>query len=437
MRLIEQEAPEQSYPLAGAGRASALTLAHPRRAWRLILFFLSASVAVFLLAWPFFHVVQSNQHYVFLARSFAHGSLEVDNLPPDYRDFVPWQGHKYLPFGPLPALLLVPFLPLLDAGMLALWVGYLLAALNVFLLYRVLTLAGIEGERRGWALLLFFGGTASLGVTLVGISTYFAHIVVTTFLLLAMWEMLGARRLPLAGLFLGFAGMARFTAIFALPFFLRLIGKGRRSREPRVRIASHRRDSIPTLLLKSGTLAAWLAVPVLLLCVYNTLRFGKPLETGFGLAVLYDPVLEQARSAGLFSVDHVPKNLFMFLLQGPQPYGGDAAAVLQFPYVEPSMWGMGIFFASPALLYIFRARLREPLAQACWLAVVCVLLPIVTYYGIGFVQFGYRYALDFMPFLLILAGMGLPRPMTARARLLVIASVLINIWGSIFLSLWL
>lgn len=66
---------------------------------------------------------------------------------------------------------------------------------------------------------LYFAGTAYLAVTLIGISTYHAHVVATTFLLLAIHEALGKRRLLLVGLFLGLAAACRFTEIFALPFF--------------------------------------------------------------------------------------------------------------------------------------------------------------------------------------------------------------------------
>jgi hypothetical protein len=97
---------------------------------------------------------------------------------------------------------------------------------------------------------------------------------------------------------------------------------------------------------------------------------------------------------------------------------------------------MGLFFTSPALAYLFRANLKKPFVQACWIGVVSVMLPIITYYGVGWVQFGYRYALDFIPFLLLLTALGLPRPMTNAARTLVLVSVAVNIWGAIFFSKW-
>ncbi|HYN81589.1 MAG TPA: hypothetical protein VES88_08820 [Gemmatimonadaceae bacterium] len=398
---------------------------------------LGATVVILLLVWPTVQVALGGDQYVFLARQLAEGRLDVDNLPPRYGDYAPWQGHKYLPFGPLPALLLVPLLPLLNAGMALVFVGYAFTAANVLILYRLLGLAGVSDERRHWAALLYFAGTPYLGVTLIGISTYYAHIVATTFLLLAIHEALGKQRWLLVGVTLGLAAACRFTEIFALPFFLWMAaagdgGVGAGEQPQRARFETRPATLLPRLaMLFSG-----LAAPILLLCAYNYARFGNIAETGFGTAVLYSDVLYEARSAGLFSLEHVPKNFFMMLLQGPQPVGGDSTAVLRFPYVEPSQWGMGLFFTSPALLYVFRARFSENLVRACWIATFTLLVPILAYYGIGYLQFGYRYALDFMPFLIVLAARGLPHPMTNRARALVTASVLINFWGALMLAVW-
>jgi hypothetical protein len=397
-----------------------------------------ALVVILLLLWPFKHVSLGGDHYVFLAHRLLRGSLNVDNLPPVYSDFVVSRGHKYLAFGPVPALLLVPFLPLIDAGMPLVWVGYALTLVNVAIFYRVLGLVNVRGERRYWTTLLYFGGTVYLSVILVGISTYLAHVVVTLFLLLAIREILSKGRLPLVGIYIGLAAGARLTAAFSLPFFVWLLWTRFRPAVADRKVSDH--ESVQwrqPRFTQVALLLCGVAVPVLFLAAYNYGRFGSFTETGFGMAVLYQPVLEQARSAGLFSLAHVPKNLFMMLLQGPQAVGGENSPVLHFPYIEPSKWGMGLFFTSPALLYIFRARLTEPLVQACWAGILATLVPILTYYGIGFVQFGYRYSLDFMPFLVLLAGRGFPDPMTTRVRALVGASVLINVWGAGNLAGWL
>jgi hypothetical protein len=399
--------------------------------WNMLFVALTTAVIAVLLAWPFVDVSLGGDHYVVLARRLAHGSINVDNLAGPYGDIIRWNGHIYLPFGPLPAILLIPFLPSLNAGLPLVVIGYLFSCLNVVLFYRVLANAGVSAERRKWTTLLYFAGTPYLGIALVGISTYFAHIVTTTFLLFAMLEGERRGRAAIIGLLVGTAAAARMTALFTLPFFV----------WPRI-FGDTRSTSAGGNASKKGRVhwLTWLsigvAVPLLFLAVYNYMRFGNAAETGFGIALLYDPILSDARSAGLFSAAHIPKNFFMMLLKGPDAVGGDSTAILNFPYVRPSKWGMGLFFTSPALLYAFRADLRERRVQALWAGVIATAIPILCYYGIGFVQFGYRYALDFMPLLALIVAKGMPDPLTPRARLLVAASVLINLWGAIYLATW-
>jgi hypothetical protein len=410
--------------------------------WRAVLLVVAEVLVLFLVLRPIVMPVRgSGAHYLYLARHLSQGDLTVDTLPSRFQDHVVWEGHKYLPLGPLPGVLLIPFLPVMDPETTkeTAWVGYLFTALNVWLFWRVLGLARVTDERRWWATLLFFGGTTYLSVAAVGTSWFFAHVVVTTFLLAAVAETLGKRRAWLVGLYLGLAGLTRMTSLFALPFFLWLFWQGRRdeteetegSAGPGTLIA---RRQLPWR--EAGLLAAGLAVPLAALFAYNYARFGNILESGYAHAYLKNPVLADALSHGLFSVAHIPKNLFMMLLQGPLPFPGENAPALEFPYAQPSQWGMGLFFVTPALVYAFRAPLRRPLVQACWLGVLSIMVPVVTYYGVGWIQFGFRYALDFVPFLMVLVALGLPRPMTVLSRVLVLASVVVSLWGTLWLISW-
>ena len=406
-------------------------------------------VALALLVKPLFKVPKAGDHYLYLASHFARGDLTVDTLPNSYQDYVIWEGHKFLPLGPLPAVALIPALPFAELARnnIITWAGYILTLLNVWLFSGALGRAGIAGEQRMWALLLFFGGTVYLSAVVAGTSWFFAHVLTTTLLLWAIWEMLGRGRAWLVGLALGLAATTRITALFALPFFLWLYWKQRTARgEVNDTEGRDTGDSVDapsktaigwqSLAFRCGLLLLGLTGPLALLFAYNYARFGSGLESGYGHAILKYPPLAQALERGLFSLEHLPKNLFMLFLQGPLPYPNEEAPVLLFPYVQPSRWGMGIFFTSPALLYAFRANLKRPLAQASLLGIISIMLPLITYYGVGWQQFGYRYALDFTPLLLVLAALGLPRPMTRLAKALVLAGVVVNIWGAIFLVVW-
>lgn len=388
---------------------------------------LTASVVMLMVVWPTVDISLGGDHYFHLALSFSQGRLDVDQMSNLYRDFVPYNGHKYLPFGPLPGLLLAPFVAAFGAGIPLVFYGYALGPVNVYLFDRLLKRLGIDRERRLWLALLYFGGTPYLSITLSGISTFFAHVVTTTFLLLALVEFHGKRRYIVTGIFVGLAAATRMTALFSLPYFLWLSLRG-----DEASLKNHR--SLPVVAL--ALLLAGLAIPLSGVAWYNFARFGDATETGFGLALLYNSALEEARAAGLFSIAHVPKNLFEMLLAAPRPVGGENAPILRFPFITPSPWGMGIFFTSPALLYAFRSKPTDRRAQASLLAIGATLIPILSYYGIGFVQFGYRYALDFMPFLLVLVALATSSPLSRTARALISASVLINIWGAISLALW-
>lgn len=369
-----------------------------------------------------------HDHYYFLAHSLAHGRLDVDQVQPGVLDVVRWRGHNYLPFGPLPALLLVPFLPLLDLGLDLSLVILLLSALNVWLLRNVLRQLDLTTELLRWALLLFFVGTSYYSTLIMPFSTWLAHVAVITCMLLAITETLGKQRPMLIGLFVGLAGMSRLTALFALPFFAWLLWHGQ--------VAQPNGERVKTRLVRFAGLGAGIAGPLILLLLYNYARFHNPLRTGYADVVLTNPILEQARAHGLFSLAHIPKNLFMLLLQGPVAYPSVEAPVLEMPYVQPSRWGMGIVFTSPALLLAFWAPLRERIVQACWLAIAFVLLPLVTYYGVGWTQFGYRYALDFMPFLLLIAALGFKAVSIEKVRILTTIGVLVNLWGAVWVIAW-
>jgi hypothetical protein len=410
--------------------------------WQLAFFVAVCCIVLLMLLGP--GVVPpkvDNLHYVYLAHSMTEGKLTVDNIPTSYADVVTFQGHKYLPFGPLPAVVLIPFLPILDLGVHIVWVGYLLTLLNIWLLYRILDATGIKDERRPWALLLFFGGTVYLSVALVGSSYFLAAVLTVTCVLLAILEVLTKRRPWLIGIFIGLAGMTRLTSVFVLPFFMWMLWKGT-STNPMVDASTEEDGAQATQTRLSKVAAnyallfAGLAGPILLLLAYNYLRFGNILESGYNMAVLtYQPFVD-ARSYGLFSLAHIPKNLFMMFLQGFTAYPSDDAPVLLFPYLMPSPWGMGLIYTSPAIFYAFRSKVKEPFVKACWLGIVVAMIPIITYYGIGWIQFGYRYALDFLPLALLLAARGFPNPMTNLSKALVLASVAVSTWGAVILLTW-
>jgi hypothetical protein len=393
--------------------------AHMRSGAALIGRVILAVALLSTLAVGLFFFGRDYRYFTFLSNAFIHGTFSVNNLPTIYFDRVTVGSSTYLSLAPMPGILLVPLVSIFGTAFDEVVLAYPATAANILLMLLLLKRIGIAREMRQWLMVLFFCGTIYFSVFANGRSWLLAHIIAITFLLLAINEVLSRRRVPLIGLWLGLAFLTRSLTIFALPFFVLLLAPSGKSRF---------RQIAPVGL----KLAVGLAIPTAFFLYYNYARFGNPFETGYGLAQTGNGDLVAALKLGLFSVAHIPKNLYALLLAGPQPYPGFSAPALEFPYLYPSPWGLSIFLTTPAFVYAFAANWHERLVRASWLAVGLVLLPLMFYYGNGWVQFGYRYALDFYPFLFILTALGIAKNFDRRTRVLILVSVLINLWGALW-----
>ena len=128
---------------------------------------------------------------------------------------------------------------------------------------------------------------------------------------------------------------------------------------------------------------------------------------------------------GQFNWHFIRTNFRYMLLEPP-------IVVPYIPYLTFSPLGTGIFWTTPALLLAFLAfRSRERRWLAASLLAAC-LLPIallLLYFNTGWYQFGYRFALDFFPFALLLVALGMRARPGWWEKILIVLSVVINIWG--------
>ena len=107
----------------------------------------------------------------------------------------------------------------------------------------------------------------------------------------------------------------------------------------------------------------------------------------------------------------------------------DILLLPNFPFVRPKPEGMNIWLTTPAFLAIFMANWFDVVVVLAGLSALLISLPAMIYTATGWVQFGYRYALDYFPFLFLAITSGLQRMPKLLAWILVVLSVLINIWG--------
>jgi hypothetical protein len=90
------------------------------------------------------------------------------------------------------------------------------------------------------------------------------------------------------------------------------------------------------------------------------------------------------------------------------------------------------FWLLIALAVTLAIGLRNRLVIAAWAAILAITLFDFMFAATGWAQFGYRYGLDFMPFLFLLVAISVPRLRWYHVALIA-ASILVNLWGVLWI----
>jgi hypothetical protein len=355
--------------------------------------------------------------FFYLADAFLHGRVTLD-VRLGFQDVIVRGDNLYLPFAPFPAIALMPIVALFGPSVTDQWETGINAALAASVVGLGWWFAGRAGVRslvdRFFLIALLGFSTQIWWVTTRGGVWHTGHLIATILTLLCLIELWGSRRAWLVGLLAGAAFLTRAPIAFAIPFYALLLA-GDAIWEPR-RWPWRTWIQLALGVLPSLAFFFW----------YNAARFGSPLESGYGLALLPE-WLEAQRQHGLFSTYHIPMNIEYLFLHLPR-------FSLTFPFLTPDGLGMSIFLTSPGLLYAVRAPWRS--SRVWWLAgaAVLVLIPTLLYYGGGWLQYGYRYALDSIPFVWALCAVAAAH-VAARRAVIGIGGPAID-WGWRILILW-
>jgi hypothetical protein len=336
---------------------------------------------------------KGSQQFADLANAFIHGQLNfLKPIGGLGQDPVFYKGKIFWDDGPFPALLLIPFVALFDLFHLTYYQGYLMwliAACVPLFIYAIARKLGYSKED-GWLLGLSFAlGSVFIGVTSISSSWFFAQVLNTFLLFWALYEFYYHKRYWWIGILCACVLMTRATSIPIVLFFALEIWQGR---------GNHKQK-----LFQYVQLGAPLLVAIVLLGTYNYLRFQSPFNGGYMMQLLY-PSATETESLGLFSLIHVPTNLYGLLLRGPMPVLRDTSSwTLKFPFIANNVYGMSIFLTSPYFLYLLRQRwsLYSATSQRLLIASAVSALLVLSYFGDGIVQFGFRYSLDFLPTLFV------------------------------------
>lgn len=355
-------------------------------------------------------------HFVILADSFLRGHLYVPNI---LDELVFWNNHFFVVYPPMPAILLMPFVAILGVNFYQPSLSIFLGAANVALAYIVLLKFFKDRKLSFWISILYAFGTIQWFHAEVGSSWYLAHIVSLFFAWLFLLEIVNEQRLFLIGLFIGGAYLARLPTILSIFFVLIFF------REKFISEKNVSKINIKNIC----TLFLGLSPAIIFNALYNFFRFGRFDDYGYALYLNSQSlaIKQSVFPHGFFSIYYIPERIKEMFFSFP-------ILIDKFPFIIPSMNTMALYITTPAFLLILLASFKKRLIYASLVAVLIISIPITTKGGNGFTQFGFRYSMDFLPFLLILTASGLKNRFNLFSKLLIIFSILINLWGVLMIS---
>jgi len=393
-----------------------------RPAWH-VKYFVIALVFFFAILAYYNLTVTHNQQFSYLADTFLHGRLGFLEPPGDtgWYDTVAFNGEHYWPLGPFPGVMLVPFVfigNLFNQLFLQGWLQLVLTLSIFYSVYRIARRFDYSAyDAFVWAFAFVFA-TAYLGVSILPWASLYAHVVTTFLLFWVLLEYTGKKRYWLIGVLLAAALATRLTAGLAVAFFL-------------AELVLVDKSSWGSKFRAAAQLLVPMVIGFALVSLYNYARFGSFSEVGYNLQEI-PGFLDRSRAYGLFSLAHLPGNLYFFLFNGPSPVlAGDGSQVLRFPFMQGDPLGMSVFVTSPLFLYLFLLRYPGRRPWLMFATALLIALPVFLYYGVGFKQLGYRYGLDFLPllFFVLMQHYGPQKGRLSRVfRVLVVLSALLNLY---------
>jgi len=415
-------------------------------------------------------------HFVWQAEAFLRGEVAIEYPVPStasdsgnwyFNDVYPVSDTQALvPFPPLPAIVLLPFVAAFGRATDQEAIAIGISALAVGASWWALGALSLRTSVRALVTVFLAFGTVFWWTASVGSTWYFAHSVAVLASLLAVGvalrgdassvgpdiaaepERAGARlrnllvvdrRQLLAGFLLGLAATARLPVILGVPFLVLVGGGGTWQRRA----------------LSAGIGAA---LPVLALLAYNVATTGQLFHPGYEYQYRLEatgyPTLGYQPDWAIADPRYIPQNLAIMLASVPAllpEYLPDSLRPGAFPLcVEttarglfdpacplavPRDIGTSLLVASPAYLVILpvlRGWGRSRLVTGAVVAIAAIALVNLMHFSQGWVQWGYRFSNDFVPFALPLLALGAARadggPRLA-AVVLVALSVIVNAWG--------
>lgn len=308
----------------------------------------------------------------------------------------------------MPAILLMPFVFIFGKSFPQQYLAHFLGALLVVLTMKLSYLLKKDKRLTLWSGALVGIGSIIFYMSSVGSVWYLGQITAAFFLTAALIESLDKKRLLLVSIFLGAAYLSRPHTILSLPLYIFLIRKNLLNKK------SYLKFIIPFLIFLAFD------------STYNFVRFGVPWNKGYFL--IPGTLSEPWFSKGIVHLSYIFEDLKVAFLMGPK-------FLSHFPYIQPSWAGMAIWITTPAFIFALKAPLKEMVVKLSWLSIFLIFLVVGVHGGTGFAQFGYRFAVDFYPFLIFLTIKGVVKTKPKSIHwVLLLMGILVNLWGVLWIN---
>ena len=386
--------------------------------------FLFALVIYFILSisgGPPFRV-EPKAYFNYLADAFLHGQLYLRLMPPSLHDLSFFNGHYYLYWPPMPAIILMPFVAMFGVGFSDVFFNVVIASVNIGAVAALLRaahrkgLVSLEANYRT-ALVVFFAlGTVHVVLAPSGkvwfTSQLLGFLLVTLTYLCAL-ELNGALSFAMVGTLIACAMLTRshllLTSIWPA-YYLLTKNWGNR---PKI----------------YGYVILGLLPPLIagiLFLNYNFARFGNPLELGISYQHMSPVLSANYQKYGVLNIHYIPINLFYQYIHYPLlPTDNDMAM------------GGSLFLLSPVFFFAFRGIFRQwsnPNVRMLLISILTTNIPILLLMGTGWAQYGPRYTLDFTVPLLLVTAYGIRSASKRLLTWLIFLSIIQYIPGIILFA---
>jgi hypothetical protein len=365
----------------------------------LIIYFLTSAGAT-----PF-------DYFTRLSDSFLAGKYYLTENPSWLSELIPAGVDKFfVVYPPMPALLAIPFRFFFDGNFQQQYLAHILGAGIVAL--TMLSSWTIKKDKilAVWSGLLVGIGSIIWYMSASGSVWYLGQISAAFFLTAAIFESLLKKRPLLIGIFLGAAFLSRLHTILALPLFLYLL---------------YDKDWFKKYFYLGLGILPFIAFDF----YYNFIRFGTIFDQAyFLLPKILNETDKPWFTKGVFNLAYIPDNIKAMFWTFPR-------ILNTFPYIQPSWAGLAIWITTPAFIYSVRAPLKEKVVKISWLSILLIFMVVASHGGTGWAQFGYRFAVDFYPILILLTIKGASKgKLEWHHWLLLVIGVVVNLWGVLWIN---